>query len=65
MGKAIKSITKTISTGMSSVEHIYYSERYVKCGADPCAPETRTYSCIQEITGERAVACPGEITCLT
>ena len=50
---------------MSSVEHIYYSERYVKCGTNPCAPETRTYSCIQEITGERAVACPGEITCLT
>jgi len=64
-GALSETITKTISTGMSSVEHIYYSERYVKCGTNPCAPETRTYSCIQEITGERAVACPGEITCLT
>jgi hypothetical protein len=64
-GASIETITKTFSTGMSVVEHIYYSERYVQCGADPCAPETRLYSCIQEITGDRAVACPGENTCLT
>jgi hypothetical protein len=65
LGTSVETITKTFSTGMSVVEHIYYSERYIQCGADPCAPETRLYSCIQEITGDRAVACPGEITCLT
>lgn len=58
-------ITKTFATGVSSVEHIYATEKHVKCGADPCTVRTQIYNCIQDITGERAVACPGEVTCLT
>ena len=60
-----ETITKTFGTGISVVEHIYYSERHVKCGSDPCTVKTQIYNCIQDITGDRAVACPGEITCLT
>jgi hypothetical protein len=60
-----ETITKTFGTGISTVEHIYAMERYVQCGSDPCQPETRSYNCIQEITGDRATACSGEITCLT
>jgi hypothetical protein len=59
-------ITKTFGTGISVIEHIYFSEEYVQCfPTDPCSPLTKIYNCIQEITGDRAVACPGEVTCLT
>jgi hypothetical protein len=60
-----ETVTRNFATGVSSVDIIYATERYVQCGADPCSARIQTYSCIQEITGDRAVACSGEITCLT
>lgn len=58
-----ESITKTFGTGVSSVDHIYEMERYVKCGTDPCSPKYKTYDCLGAISTNRAVACAGEITC--
>ena len=60
-----ETVTKTFGTGVSVVEHIYSSEKHVQCGSDPCTVRSQIYSCIQQITGDRAVACPGETTCLT
>lgn len=63
-----ETITKTFGTGISVIEHIYFSEQYVQCSlgsTDPCTPLIKLYNCVQDITGDRAVACPGEITCLT
>ena len=60
-----ETVTKTFATGVSVVEHIYSSEKHVQCGSDPCTVRSQIYNCIQEITGDRAVACPGEVTCLT
>jgi len=58
-----ESITKTFGTGVSSVDHIYEMEKYVKCGVDPCSPKYKTYDCLGAISTNRAVACAGEITC--
>lgn len=60
-----ETVTKTIGTGISSVEHIYESEKFVTCTGEVCRPEYQNYSCISQITGDKAVACPGQLTCLT
>jgi hypothetical protein len=58
-----ETITKTFGTGISTVEHIYETERYVKCGSDPCTVKVKTYNCMGAISSERATACIGEVTC--
>lgn len=60
-----ETVTKTIGTGISSVEHIYEFEKFVTCTGETCRPEYQNYSCISQITGDKAVACPGQLTCLT
>ena len=61
----IESVTKTFATGVAIVEHIYAMEQYVKCGADPCTPKYKTYSCVTPPTGDRATICAGEEICPT
>lgn len=60
----LESITKTFATGVSTVEHIYESQKYVVCGiSDPCTPKIKTYNCLGTISTDRAIACAGEIIC--
>lgn len=60
----VLAVTKTFSTGLGSVDHIYANEKYVKCSpSDPCTVQVTMYSCIASITSERAIACSGEVEC--
>jgi hypothetical protein len=63
VASATENITKTFATGVSTVEHIYEMEKYVKCGDDPCTVKTKMYNCIGAISSERATACTGESIC--